>query len=163
MQTVDCGQPFRVIVDFAHTPNGLQQALETLRAEGRGRLLVVFGHAGGRDRQNRPRLAEVAARLSDFFVISNDDVYDEDPQFIADELAAGARAAGAVKGRDFAVVLDRRAAFATVFARARTGDTVLLAGRGHVEHTVIRGKKVPFDDTAVARSLLEAITERKAG
>jgi UDP-N-acetylmuramyl-tripeptide synthetase len=163
MQTVDCGQPFRVVVDFAHTPNGLRQAMRTLRASGHGRLLVVFGHAGGRDRQNRPRMAEVAVQLSDFFVISNDDVYDEDPQQIADELAAGARAAGAMQGRDFAVVLDRRAAFAAAFARARPGDTVLLAGRGHMSHTVVRGKKVPFDDVLVARALLEAMTERKAG
>jgi UDP-N-acetylmuramoyl-L-alanyl-D-glutamate--2,6-diaminopimelate ligase len=163
MQMIDCGQSFRVVVDFAHTPNALRQTLQTLGASTHGRLLVVFGHAGGRDRQNRPRMAEVAAQFSDFFVISNDDVYDEDPQQIADELAAGARAAGAVQGRDFAVMLDRRAAFATVFARARPGDTVLLAGRGHMSHTVVRGKKIPFDDALVARSLLEAMTERQAG
>ncbi|MBI2953611.1 MAG: hypothetical protein HYY30_04805 [Chloroflexi bacterium] len=154
MQLVEYGQPFRVVVDFAHTPNALRLTLETLREDCRERLIAVIGHPGGRDRQSRPQLGGVAAQLCDFFVIAGDDPYDEEPESILVEIAAGARAAGAIEGRDFVRISDRRMAFAEAFEYARPGDTVLLAGRGHLSQWVSRGHKTPFDDALVAGSLL---------
>jgi UDP-N-acetylmuramoyl-L-alanyl-D-glutamate--2,6-diaminopimelate ligase len=157
---IDAGQPFRVVVDFAHTPAALETVLETLRAQRPRRVAVVLGHAGGRDPQNRPRLAGVAGRLADFVVITMDDPYDEDPAGIAAVMAAALEAAGRQPGRDFEVILDRRAAIARALAWAQPGDLVLIAGRGHEQFIPVAGRRIPFDDAAVVRELLTAGQDR---
>ncbi len=156
LQPVEAGQPFRVVVDFAHTPQALATALQALRPHTSGRLLVAFGHAGERDPANRPAMGAAAAHYADYFVITTDDPVDEDPAEIARAVAQGAAALGVQEGRDFAIVLDRREAFRHLFALARPGDCVLLAGRGHEEVMPTRGEDVPFDDVEVARELLAA-------
>lgn len=157
LQWVERGQPFAVLVDFAHTPNALRQTLAFLRGWTQGRVIVVLGHAGGRDLNNRPLMGTVAAELADYFIITTDDPGDEDPSEIAEVVASGARAAGAAEGRDYAVVLDRRDAFAAAFSAACPGDTVLLAGRGHERYMpVAKGQRVPFDDAEVAFELLSS-------
>lgn len=151
---VEAGQPFRVVVDFAHTPAALAAVLETLRQQGPRRVAVVVGHAGGRDPGNRPRLAEVAGRQADFVVITTDDPYDEDPAGIAAVMAAALEAAGRRPGRDFEVILDRRAAIGRALAWAGPGDLVLIAGRGHERFIPVGRRRIPFNDAAVARELL---------
>lgn len=153
---VEAGQPFRVVVDFAHTPAALEAVLETLRGQGPRRVAVVVGHAGGRDPNNRPRLAEVAGRLADFVVITMDDPYDEDPAAIAAAMASALEAAGRRRDRDFQVVLDRREAIRRALAWAGPGDLVLVAGRGHEQFIPVGGRRIPFDDAAVVRELLAA-------
>jgi UDP-N-acetylmuramoyl-L-alanyl-D-glutamate--2,6-diaminopimelate ligase len=154
METVDRGQPFAVIVDFAHTPQALETALRTVRQHVDGRVLLVFGNAGERDPASRPEMGRIAAELSDFFVISQDDPLFEDPAQIAAEAAAGARAAGAVEGRQFVVELDRRRAIALAIESARPGDVVLLAGKGHEPRMLVRDQRLAWDDRTVAEEVL---------
>lgn len=154
MQQVDVGQPFRVVVDFSHTPQALANALRELRPYTSGRLMAVFGHAGERDPDNRPAMGEVAARYADYFVVTTDDPEYEEPTEIARRVAAGATALGREEGRDFAVVLDRRCAFEHLFRRAQPGDCILLAGRGHEDAMPVRGEDLPFNDAGVAIDLL---------
>lgn len=154
LQRVRCGQPFEVVVDFAHTPQALAATLSTLRRFTEGRLLLVFGMAGGRDAANRPRMGEIAARGTDFFVISTDDPGQEDPAQIAAEIVAGARSAGATDSERFIVELDRRQAIRTLLARARPGDVVLLAGKGHEQRMRWADRDEPWNDHTVAEELL---------
>jgi len=162
LQWVERGQPFTVLVDFAHTPNALAQTLDFVRSWTQGRLIVVFGHAGGRDLYNRPQMGRVVAERADYFVITTDDPGDEQPLAIAAEVERGAREAGAVSGKNYVVELDRRQAFAIAFATAQPGDTVLLAGRGHERFMpVAMGQMVPFDDAQVAAELLDAAQHSK--
>ncbi len=152
MNVIDRGQPFAVVVDFAHTPQALERALDTLRDLGSARVLLVFGLAGGRDAANRPVMGQLAARKSDFFVISMDDPGHEDPAQIASEIAGGASGSGS-----FVVELDRRAAIQLVLREARPGDAVLLAGKGHEQRMVVGDQRLPWNDSATAAELLEGM------
>ncbi|MBV9135019.1 MAG: UDP-N-acetylmuramoyl-L-alanyl-D-glutamate--2,6-diaminopimelate ligase, partial [Chloroflexi bacterium] len=147
---VERGQPFAVVVDFAHTPQALEKALDTVRSLVSGNVLLAFGLAGGRDAANRPVMGALASRKSDFFVISTDDPGYEEPAAIADQISAGAYAAGG----NFTVELDRRAAIRLLFERARPGDAVLLAGKGHEQRMVVRDEKLPWNDARVAAEVL---------
>ena len=160
LEFVQQGQPFNVVVDFAHTPQAMAATLRTLRTLTDGALVVVFGLAGGRDPANRPRMGELAARNTDFFVVSTDDPLHEDPEEIAATVAAGAREAGAVEGRDFVVELDRQAAIYLALERARPGDTVLLAGKGHEQRMLIGDRTEWWSDEAVATRMLAQLGYR---
>jgi UDP-N-acetylmuramoyl-L-alanyl-D-glutamate--2,6-diaminopimelate ligase len=160
LQRVQPGAPLEVVVDFAHTPQALAATLDTLRAFTEGRLFLVFGMAGGRDAANRPRMGEIAATKSDFFVISTDDPMHEDPARIAAAVAEGARAAGALEGERFVVELDRRKAIEVVVERARAGDVVLLAGKGHEQRMLVGDHAEPWSDVAVARDILASLGHR---
>jgi UDP-N-acetylmuramoyl-L-alanyl-D-glutamate--2,6-diaminopimelate ligase len=155
LQPVDVGQPFRVFVDFAHTPQALEASLRTLRAVGANRVLVTFGHAGGRTEANRPVLGEIAARRADYFVITSDDAYPEHPAAIAAAIEAGAQQAGSVRGRNYDVCLDRRSAIELLFERALPGDAVLLAGKGHEDFLRVEATAVSWSDVEVAASILK--------
>jgi UDP-N-acetylmuramoyl-L-alanyl-D-glutamate--2,6-diaminopimelate ligase len=161
MQRVASGQPFEVIVDYAHTPDSLHKVLSVLRPLTRGRLIAVFGSAGERDRQKRPLMGAVAARLADFFVLTDEDPRLEDSGAIIAEIAAGARAAGAREGQDFVCVSDRREAMRAALRAARPGDVVLLAGKGHETTIETGGQGLPWDEAGVARMLLR--DEGRAG
>ena len=155
MERVDAGQPFTVVVDYAHTPQSLEKVLRELRPITAGRLIVVFGSAGERDREKRPIMGEIAARNADHAVLTDEDPRDEDPWQVIAEVAAGAEAAGARDGLDFARIQDRREAIAYAIAMARPGDTVLLAGKGH-EHSIIGPglQASPWDERAEALAAL---------
>jgi UDP-N-acetylmuramoyl-L-alanyl-D-glutamate--2,6-diaminopimelate ligase len=157
MERIDEQQSFSVIVDYAHTPDSLEKALATLRPLTRGKLLVVFGSAGERDRQKRPIMGTVAAQMSDYFVITDEDPREEDRFQILREIAAGAESAGKRQGQDFLCIADRTEAIATAFARAQEGDTVLLAGKGHEQSIIIGREKIPWDDRRVAREQLSKL------
>lgn len=154
MERIDQGQPFQVIVDYAHTADSLEKVLRVLRPGTPGRLIVVFGSAGERDREKRPAMGAVAAHLADYAVITNEDPRREDAEAILRDIATGAVAAGATEGGTFACLVDRQDAIAHAFALASEGDTVLLAGKGHEQCMFVGEEKLPWDDRAVARALL---------
>jgi UDP-N-acetylmuramoyl-L-alanyl-D-glutamate--2,6-diaminopimelate ligase len=155
MAAVDAGQPFSVLVDYAHTPDALAKVLTLLRGlHPDRRLIVVFGSAGERDVEKRPRQGAVAVRLADYAVFTSEDPRHEDADAIIAQIAAGAIAAGAREGEAFDHVTDRREAIRRALAAAKAGDCVLLAGKGH-EGSIIWGReKRPWDEAGVARQLL---------
>lgn len=154
MERVDVGQPFTVVVDYAHTPDSLEKVLQVLRPLTKGRLIAVFGSAGDRDRVKRPLMGAVAARLADFAVITDEDPREEDAAGILREIAQGAEQAGARAGEQFIELVDRRAGIAAALAMAQPGDTVLLAGKGHEQSIIVGREKRSWDDRRVARELL---------
>ena len=154
MEPIEAGQPFTVIVDYAHTPASLDAVLQALRPLTPGRLIVVFGSAGERDRAKRPMMGRVAAARADFFVLTDEDPRAEDRGRILADIAAGADDAGAHQGTHFLCCPDRRSAIRLAIERAEPGDTVLLAGKGHEQSIITGGHSEPWDDRAVARELL---------
>jgi UDP-N-acetylmuramoyl-L-alanyl-D-glutamate--2,6-diaminopimelate ligase len=154
MERVDAGQEFAVVVDYAHTANALEKVLSELRPATRGRLWVVFGSAGERDREKRPEMGRVAAEHADMLVVTDEDPRGEDRQRILEEIAAGAEAAGAVRGQTMHLIADRTEAIRTAFAAAAPGDTVLLAGKGHESSIEMAEGARPWDERSVAESLL---------
>jgi UDP-N-acetylmuramoyl-L-alanyl-D-glutamate--2,6-diaminopimelate ligase len=154
MERIDSGQPFTVIVDYAHTGDALQKVLSTLRPLTPGRILVVFGSAGERGHTRREAMARAAAAGADFSVLTDEDPRFEDPEAILDEIAAGLRSNGKRELRDFVRVLDRQQAIRAAFQRARRGDLVLLAGKGHEQSIEQRGEACPWDEREAARRAL---------
>jgi UDP-N-acetylmuramoyl-L-alanyl-D-glutamate--2,6-diaminopimelate ligase len=156
-ETIDAGQPFAVVVDYAHTPDGLREVLDTARQVADGaRVIVVFGCGGDRDREKRPEMGQVAASAADTVVITSDNPRSEDPEVIIASILSGVTD----DYRDTVVVVevDRRRAIDTALRAARPGDVVVIAGKGHETSQTIGATIVPFDDRAVARSLLENLT-----
>ena len=156
MDRIDAGQPFAVIVDYAHTPESLEKVLALLRPLTSGKLIAVFGSAGERDRTKRPKLAAAAARYADHFVITQEDPRLEDPATILAEIEAGALEAGKERGKDYRVIDDRTEAINVAIAAAGEGDTVLLAGKGHEGSIIVGEAKLPWDEAAAARAALRA-------
>jgi UDP-N-acetylmuramoyl-L-alanyl-D-glutamate--2,6-diaminopimelate ligase len=154
-ERVECGQPFTVVVDYAHTDDALRNltalARELVSAE-RGRVLTVFGCGGDRDRKKRPLMGEAAGRGSDFVVLTSDNPRSEDPVAIINDAVVGLQK----KGVKYSVEPDRRKAIALAIGEARPGDIVLLAGKGHEKVQVTREGPLPFDDLEVARAALRA-------
>jgi UDP-N-acetylmuramoyl-L-alanyl-D-glutamate--2,6-diaminopimelate ligase len=145
---VDEGQPFIVLVDYAHTPGALEAALESARELARGRVICVFGAGGDRDRDKRPLMGQVVLELADVALVTSDNPRSEDPAAIA---------ADVVDGLDLDVELDRRRAIGRALEQAREGDVVLIAGKGHEQGQEIAGEKLPFDDGEVAREALRRL------
>ena len=153
-QRVDGGGPVAVVVDYAHTPAGLEQVLVAARQmAGAGRVIVVFGAGGDRDHAKRPGMGEAATRLADLAVLTTDNPRSEDPLAIIEDVRSGT-----VAGAGHATLIvepDRRAAIGVAVAEARPGDVVVVAGKGHETAQVFEdGRSVPFDDAAVARDAL---------
>jgi len=146
-ESVDGGQPFSVLVDYAHTPDSLEQALGAARQITTGRLLVVFGCGGDRDAGKRALMGGAAARLADVAIVTSDNPRSESPATIIEQIEAGLdRRNGLVTES----IEDRRAAIARAFEMARAGDTVLIAGKGHETGQTFADETVPFDDRRVA-------------
>jgi UDP-N-acetylmuramoyl-L-alanyl-D-glutamate--2,6-diaminopimelate ligase len=157
MESISEGQPFSVIVDYAHTAESLEKVIATLRPLTEGRLIVVFGSAGERDLQKRPVMGRIAAQTTDFFVITDEDPREEDREQILRDIARGAEAVGAREGREFLSITDRRQAITAAFERARSGDTIVLAGKGHEQSIIVGREKTPWDDRRVAHEQLRAL------
>ena len=156
MERLDAGQPFGMVVDYAHTADSLEKVLRTLRRLTTGRLIVVFGSAGERDRVKRPAMGRVAAELADIAIVADEDPRLEDPRAINEAIADGARAAGARDGDTLLVIDDRRAAVARAIGLARAGDMLLLAGKGHEASMIYGTQKRWWDEREVARQELAA-------
>jgi UDP-N-acetylmuramoyl-L-alanyl-D-glutamate--2,6-diaminopimelate ligase len=159
-EPVDEGQPFAVLVDYAHTPDSLENALEAARRLTEGRLIAVLGCGGDRDREKRPLMGGIAARLSDACVVTSDNPRSEQPEAIIAQILAGMPRPEDGKTR---VEPDRRAAIALAFQAAGPGDTVVIAGKGHEQGQEFEGgRKIPFDDREVAREELHKLAARAA-
>jgi UDP-N-acetylmuramoyl-L-alanyl-D-glutamate--2,6-diaminopimelate ligase len=150
-EAVSAAQSFRVIVDYAHTDDALEKVLTSAREITSGRLIVVFGCGGERDRSKRPLMGEVAARLSDYAVVTSDNPRSEDPHAIIKEIEQG------MKSANYRVESDRREAIRIALAQAKDGDTVLIAGKGHETYQTIGTTSYPFDDREVAKELLHEL------
>ena len=156
MERIDAGQPFGVVVDYAHTAESLEKVLRTLRPLTIGRLIVVFGSGGERDRVKRPAMGRIAAELADIQIVADEDPRLEDPRSINEAIADGARAAGASDGESLWVIDDRRAAVAQAIGLAKAGDMLLLAGKGHEGSIIYGTQKAWWDEREVARQELAA-------
>jgi UDP-N-acetylmuramoyl-L-alanyl-D-glutamate--2,6-diaminopimelate ligase len=161
-EPVEAGQPFAVLVDYAHTPDSLENVLGAARRLTEGRLVCVFGCGGDRDRDKRPKMGEIAARLADRCVVTSDNPRSEDPEAIIADILAGIPGYGKGDGReDIAVEPDRSGAIALALADAEPGDTIVIAGKGHEQgQEFAGGRKVPFDDRTVAWGLLARMPAR---
>jgi UDP-N-acetylmuramoyl-L-alanyl-D-glutamate--2,6-diaminopimelate ligase len=155
-ERVDAGQPFTVLVDYAHTPDSLENVLRAARAVTRGRVLVVFGCGGDRDRAKRPLMGEIAAKLADFTVVTSDNPRSEPPEAIVAQIVEGVRRSA---GPDrYQAVVDRRAAIRLALELALPGDAVIVAGKGHEQgQELAGGHRVRFDDRLVAAEELRAV------
>ena len=151
LQRVEGDAPFSVFVDYAHTDDALENVLNALRPVTAGRLIVVFGCGGDRDRTKRPRMARVAERLADQVIITSDNPRSEDPGAIIDEIRAGLTAAGAGKA---VVEPDRAEAIARAVKGAAAGDMVLIAGKGHENYQIVGAGRIHFDDVEVAAAAI---------
>lgn len=149
LEPIDCGQDFRVLVDYAHTDDALKNVLANVRPLTRGKVIVVFGCGGDRDRTKRPRMGRVASELADEVVVTSDNPRGEDPGAIIEEILAGVPA-----GRRPLIEPDRRAAIERAIRSARGGDIVLICGKGHETSQVQGGVHTAFDDRTVAREVL---------
>ena len=158
MTTIDEGQDFEVIVDFAHTPDSFEKMFKELRSVVEGKIIVMFGSAGRRDKTKRPAQGEIAGKYCDEVILTEEDDRDEDGNQILDDIAIGAEKAGKVRDKDLFLILDRPKAIEFTLSRAKAGDTVLLLGKGH-EKTIERdGREDPHDEIVVTR---EALTKLK--
>ena len=142
LESVRAGQDFAVVVDFAHTPDGLENVLRSLKNHPNGKLILVFGCGGDRDRAKRPQMASIAAKYADRIFVTSDNPRSEDPKAIAAEICGGFPQ----DFKKYAVVIDRRKAIRQALLEARTGDMVLLAGKGHERSQIIGNESIPFSD-----------------
>jgi UDP-N-acetylmuramoyl-L-alanyl-D-glutamate--2,6-diaminopimelate ligase len=154
LEPVDRGQPFPVLVDYAHTPDSVENVLRAARELGSGRLIVVFGCGGDRDRGKRPLMGEAATRLADLAVLTSDNPRSEEPDAIIAEIEAGARRGGGA----YLVEPDRRVAIRTAVAAAGATDVVVIAGKGHETGQEFKDRTVHFDDRVVASEELAALS-----
>jgi UDP-N-acetylmuramoyl-L-alanyl-D-glutamate--2,6-diaminopimelate ligase len=157
MERIDMGQPFGVVVDFAHSPASLTTVLDLLAptaAASGGGLIAVFGSAGERDTAKRPQMGRIAGERARLVVVTDEDPRGEDRDAILDDIARGAEAAGRRRGHDLLLIPDRREAIAAAFEAARPGDIVLLAGKGHERSIIGPDGDQPWDERAVAQELL---------
>jgi len=152
-EPIDEGQAFTVLVDYAHTPDSLENVLQAARQLGEGRVISVFGAGGDRDRDKRPLMGRAGAELSDLAIVTSDNPRSEDPEAIVAEILAGIEDRGGVEQE-----IDRRTAIALALSRAESGDTVVIAGKGHEQGQEFEdGRKLPFDDREVARTELRRL------
>lgn len=150
---IEEGQPFDVIVDYAHTPDGYEKLLDTAKKITKNRVILVFGSCGDRDKAKRPIMGEIAARKADRIFLTDEESYNEDPQQIRDQIFAGIeQAGGAAKTMEIA---DRKEAIKKALSVATKGDTVLITGMGHEMFRIVNGKQVPWNDAQVVRELLK--------
>jgi UDP-N-acetylmuramoyl-L-alanyl-D-glutamate--2,6-diaminopimelate ligase len=148
-EAVDEGQPFSVVVDYSHKPDALDNVLRTARDLAEGRVIVVFGAGGDRDRQKRPLMGRVARDLADVVIVTSDNPRSEDPLAIIQDVLQGT-------GTEVEIDPDRRSAIERAIGLAEAGDVVVIAGKGHEQGQEIAGEKLAFDDRVVAREALRA-------
>ncbi len=153
-EKVDCGQDFAVVVDYAHTPDGLENVLKTAREITRGKLIVVFGCGGDRDRGKRPIMGKLAVTLADRAIVTSDNPRTEEPLGIIAAIEAGIKELDAAAQAKYEVQADRRLAIGRAIELAEPGDVVLIAGKGHEDYQLVNGRVLDFDDRKVAREFL---------
>jgi UDP-N-acetylmuramoyl-L-alanyl-D-glutamate--2,6-diaminopimelate ligase len=157
MEIIDEGQDFKVFVDFAHTPNALEQVLKTLKMQlsEKGKLITVFGAAGLRDVEKRPKMGRIASRIADLVILTAEDPRTEDVDEIIDQIAKGCLRSGGVEGRSFYKVPDRAEAIAFAIKKAKKGEIVVICGKGHEKSMCFGRKEIPWSDQREARRALK--------
>jgi UDP-N-acetylmuramoyl-L-alanyl-D-glutamate--2,6-diaminopimelate ligase len=156
-ERIDCGQPFLVVVDYAHTDDALRNVLRTARAITKKRVLTLFGCGGDRDRSKRPLMGMAAAELSDFVAVTSDNPRSEDPLAIINDTMVGVGRSETPR----VVEPDRATAIQSILAEARPGDVVVLAGKGHETYQILKDRTIDFDDRLVARAVLRKLGYEK--
>lgn len=152
-ELVQVGQPFSVIVDYAHTPDGLENILQTAQQIATERIIVVFGCGGDRDRTKRPIMGRIAVQYGDVVIATSDNPRTEEPESILSEIEVGIRA-GLTSDKVYEKIVDRRTAIERAMALAKPDDVVIIAGKGHENYQILRDKTIHFDDKEVARAVL---------
>lgn len=155
IELLDTGTAYRVILDYAHSPDSLENVLKAVRETAKGRMIALFGCGGDRDKAKRPLMGEIAGELADYCVLTSDNPRGEDPMAILDAIEAGIKPTGCA----YTVIENRREAIRFALKSAGAGDVVVLAGKGHETYQEIKGVKHPFDEKVVVRELLEEIGE----
>ncbi len=153
--------PYIAIVDYAHSPDSLTKILEEARKIVRGRLIVVFGCTGDRDKEKRPIMGGIAAKLADYTLVTNDDTYTEDPAIIAADVVRGLIESGKRSGVDYSVILDRKKALKEAILGAREGDVIVAAGMGHQTKQILKDGPVEYSDTETILSISREISDTK--
>ncbi|WP_315451420.1 UDP-N-acetylmuramoyl-L-alanyl-D-glutamate--2,6-diaminopimelate ligase [uncultured Selenomonas sp.] len=149
------GQPFSVIVDYAHTPDGMENVLRTARAVTAGRIIAVFGCGGDRDRTKRPIMGRMAAELADIAILTSDNPRTEDPAAILDEVETGVLPV--IGAKPYEKLVDRRTAIFHAVGMAQAGDTVVILGKGHENYQILKDKTIHFDDRETAREAIRGL------
>ena len=157
IEMLDLKTPYRVILDYSHSPDALQNILETVRVFSRGRIIALFGCGGDRDRGKRPMMGEIGGRLADYCILTSDNPRNEDPMSILNSIETGIKRTG----KPYTVIENRREAIRAALKMALTNDIIVLAGKGHETYQEIQGVKKPFDEKAVVRELLEELGQEK--
>lgn len=153
-ELIEEGQDFTVVVDYAHTDDGLNHVLQTARSLTRGRVIVVFGCGGDRDKTKRPKMGAVAGKWADLVILTSDNPRTEDPKRILLDIEVGVQKMGKHKGEDYFVIENREEAIQFAIEKARTDDIIIIAGKGHEPYQIIGTQRFPFDDREVARKFL---------
>ncbi|RRR72753.1 MAG: UDP-N-acetylmuramoyl-L-alanyl-D-glutamate--2,6-diaminopimelate ligase [Candidatus Viridilinea halotolerans] len=161
MQPIVCGQPFAVVVDYAHSPESFTQVFRMLRPLTQGRMIALFGSAGERDTEKRAMQGEIAARYCEMLFLTDEDPRGEDRAAIIAQIAAGAERGGHQAGRDYHSIPDRAAAIHAALAAARPGDLVLLLGKGHEGSIIYADQRIAWDEAAVAQEALRSLGYQK--
>ncbi len=156
-EAVMCRQPFYVVVDYAHTDDGLKNVLEAARKLCEGEVIVIFGCGGDRDKTKRPKMGAVAAQLADYCILTSDNPRTEDPHRILLDVELGVQHAGKRKNDDYLVIEDREEAIRTGIKRAKLGDLVLIAGKGHEDYQIRGTDRFHFDDREMAKKILREL------
>lgn len=160
MEVINEGQPYTLIVDYAHEKMSITNVLETakkIRKPGAKTIILLGAEGGGRDKSKRPIMGELAAKFADYLICSNVDPYDDDPTPIVEDIAVAAEAHGMVRNQDLFVIEDRRAGIRKALELAKPGDVVLITGKGSEQSMIIDGKSIPWDDRVVVREELHAL------
>ncbi len=153
IQNIKNDKGFNVIVDYAHTPDGLENIINSVREFTEKRIITVFGCGGDRDRTKRPIMGEIVARLSDYAIVTSDNPRSEEPSAILDEIEVGVKPVT----DKYEMIVDRREAIKRAVAIAEKGDSVIIAGKGHEDYQILKDKTIHFDDTEVAKEALGEI------
>jgi len=156
-EQVDCGQNFTVIIDYAHTPDGLENILRTAKEILENRLITVFGCGGDRDKTKRPLMGKIAAQYSDFCIVTSDNPRSEEPEAIIDDIIPGLME---VENSHYAKIVDRREAIHQAICLAKKGDLVIIAGKGHETYQLVKDQVLKFDDKKVAAEFLRGKLEK---
>ncbi len=152
-QLIHAGQPFTVVVDYAHTPDGLENVLKTARQITRGKLWVIFGAGGDRDRTKRPIMGKIALDLADKLIVTSDNPRSEDPEAIIKDIEEGLVDPPADK--EIHKISDRREAIEFAMAHARPDDVVMIAGKGHEDYQILKDRTIHFSDAEVVRDYFQ--------
>lgn len=150
-EKVDMGQPFTILIDYAHTPDALKNIIQSVKELSDGKLIVVFGAGGDRDKTKRPIMGKIATELADFAIITSDNPRSEDPQEIIEMIKEG------TVGKNYKTIVDRREAIYEAIKMAKIGDVVVIAGKGHEDYQILRDRIIHFDDREVVMESLKSL------